>query len=239
MMRSGLSTLIVIPAHNEEKSISDVVGDLLPLQLPILIVASACSDNTVGIVREIGCFVIEVEIGYETACIAGYRWALEKGYSRVMQLDADGQHPPEYVPILLNQSHRADWLIGSRQGTGTKINIQQRASSWILKQSVLSLFQFTLHDPTSGMWVLQKNALECLSQKPSSISMEAILRIYARRNQISILEVPVPMLERYSGTSMHDGFHGIINGVLAITVLMEYRFFLFKGEKNDYRVQTD
>jgi glycosyltransferase involved in cell wall biosynthesis len=231
-----LSTLIIIPAHNEEESIGNVIVALLPLQIPILIVGSACTDATIPIAQKLGCFVIESGIGYETACLSGYHWALQKGYTQVVQMDADGQHPPEYVSVLLQQAHRADWIIGSRQGTGSKIEIHQRISSWLLKQIVFLLYQYSLRDPTSGMWVLNQSVLECLCEKPSFVSMEAILRVYSHRQGFSILEVPVPMVERFHGNSMHDGFRGISNWMKAVAVLVEYRFFLFKEEKSDYRV---
>ena len=68
----------MIPTHNEEKSIGEVVLELLP-QLPILIIASACADRSTAIAEDLGCIVIESDIGYESACMKGYSWALEHG----------------------------------------------------------------------------------------------------------------------------------------------------------------
>ncbi len=234
-----MSILIIIPAHNEEETIGDLIQQVHQLNFPILVVASACSDRTSDISLQLGCFVIDSDIGYETACLTGYRWALQNGYSTVIQLDADGQHPFEYISTLLSQSHKADWIIGSRQGTGTKISMTQRISSWTLKTTMLCLFHLPLQDPTSGMWILNKKTLKCFCKKPSFVSMEAILRVYAEDDGISIYEVPIPMQERFLGTSMHVGFRGGINWLRAMSALVEYRFFLFKKEKRDYRNRTD
>ena len=94
----------------------------------------------------------------------------------------------------------------------------------------------TLHDPTSGMWLLNHTALECLCAKPLFVSMEAILRVYAKKQGVSIVEVPIPMKERVTGISMHKGYRGLLNWFEATRVLVEYRFFLFNSEKNDYRI---
>ena len=231
-----MSTLIMIPTHNEEESIGEVVLELLSLELPILIVASACTDRSTAIAEDLGCIVIESDIGYESACMKGYRWALEHGFDRVVQMDADGQHPPEYVSVIVQQSHRGDWIIGSRQGTGTPSAVHQRVSSWMLRRVVYSLYDMTLFDPTSGMWVLNRTVLECLCAKPSFVSMEAILRVYAKKQGISIVEIPIPMKERVSGISMHKGYRGLLNWFEATRVLVQYRFFLSNSEKNDYRI---
>ena len=230
-----MSTLVLIPAHNEEDMIGVILLEIRQLGIPILVVASACSDRTPDIAKEHGCFVIHSDIGYETACIQGYRWALQNGYSTVVQLDADGQHPSEYISVILNQATKADWIIASRQRTGTKISLAQRISSWTLKQTMNHLFRMSVQDPTSGMWVLHHKTLLCFCEKPSFVSMEAILRVYATEQGILIHEVPVPMMERFSGVSMHAGKKGMINWLRAMSVLVEYRFFLFKEEKRDYR----
>ena len=231
-----MSTLIMIPTHNEEESIGEVILELLPFNLPILIVASACTDRSSVIAQDLGCTVIESGIGYENACMMGYHWALENRFDRVVQLDADGQHPPEYVSVLLQQSYKGDWIIGSRQGTGTPSSMHQRISSWMLRRVVHSLYDITLHDPTSGMWVLNRTVLESLCAKPSFVSMEAILRVYAKKQGLSIVEVPIPMKERVAGISMHKGYLGLLNLFDATRVLVEYRFFLSNSEKNDYRI---
>ena len=231
-----MSTLIMIPTHNEEESIGEVISELLSLDLPILIVASACTDRSPMIAKDFGCIVIESDIGYENACLTGYRWALDNGFDQVVQMDADGQHPSEYVSVILQQSYRGDWIIGSRQGTGTPISMHQRISSWMLRSVVHSLYDMKLHDPTSGMWVLNRTGLECLCTKPSFVSMEAILRVYAKKQGISIVEVPIPMKDRVAGISMHKGYRGLLNWFEASRVLIEYRFFLSNYEKNDYRI---
>ena len=58
----------------------------------------------------------------------------------------------------------------------------------------------------------------------------------AKKQVVSIVEVPIPMKERVSGISMHKGYRGLLNWFEASRVLIEYRFFLSNYEKNDYRI---
>ncbi|MFO7956390.1 MAG: polyprenol monophosphomannose synthase [Candidatus Brocadiia bacterium] len=122
-----LKTLVVIPTYNEKDNVRPlcravleqgkgievlVVDDNSPDGTAVLAAALATSRPRVHVLCREG------KLGLGTAHIAGYRWALERDYERVVTMDADFSHPPERIPAMLEASEDADVVIGSRYCEG-------------------------------------------------------------------------------------------------------------------------
>src|SRR5690606_21555154 len=102
-----VSTLIVVPAWNESGSIESVVREIRA-ELPwvdVLVVDDGSRDDTGLKARAAGATVARLpyNLGVGAAMRLGYRYALEHGYDYVVQCDADGQHDPRYVPLLIER----------------------------------------------------------------------------------------------------------------------------------------
>ena len=111
--------LIVIPAHNEEENIASVVEDLTTRypQYDYIVVNDGSRDKTAAICRARGYHLIDlpINLGLAGAFQTGLRYAAENGYDCAMQLDADGQHKPEYIAAMLDALEEGnDIVIGSR-----------------------------------------------------------------------------------------------------------------------------
>ena len=111
--------LIVIPAYNEEANIVKVVNGIVKNypQYDYVVVNDGSRDKTAAICREHGFRLIDlpVNLGLAGAFQTGLRYAAENGYDCAMQLDADGQHRPEYIAAMLKELESgADIVIGSR-----------------------------------------------------------------------------------------------------------------------------
>ncbi len=116
-----MKTLIVMPAHNEEQNIGEVIDKInkdIP-EVDLLVVNDASIDKTEEIVRKKGirCINLPFNLGYSIAVQTGIKYANEYKYDYVIQMDADGQHIPKEAKKLLEymcKNPKTDIIIGSR-----------------------------------------------------------------------------------------------------------------------------
>ena len=179
--------LIVIPAYNEEANIVQVVEELTRSypQYDYVVVNDGSRDKTAALCRAHGYRLIDlpVNLGLAGAFQTGLRFAAENGYDCAMQMDADGQHKPEYIaPMLAALEEGNDIVIGSRFLA-------------VKKPKTLRIC-----DPTSGMRMFNRAMVEEFAQnlnygpEPDTIS-------YLIKNGATVKEVQVEMGERLAGQS--------------------------------------
>ena len=148
--------LIVIPAHNEEANIVQVVEELTRgyPQYDYVVVNDGSRDKTAALCRAHGYRLIDlpVNLGLAGAFQTGLRFAAENGYDCAMQMDADGQHKPEYIaPMLAALEEGNDIVIGSRFLTVKKPKTLRMLGSYIISWSIRLTTGRAICDPTSGM----------------------------------------------------------------------------------------
>ena len=197
--------LIVIPAYNEEDNIARVVGNLVTNypQYDYVVVNDGSRDHTAAICRANGYRLIDlpVNLGLAGAFQTGLRYAAENGYDCAIQLDADGQHKPEYIaPMLAELEDGADIVIGSRFLTVKKPKTLRMLGSYIISWSIRLTTGRAICDPTSGMRLFNRAMVEEFAQnlnygpEPDTIS-------YLIKNGAVVKEVQVEMGERTAGQS--------------------------------------
>ena len=197
--------LIVIPAYNEEANIERVVGDLIRNypQYDYVVVNDGSRDKTAAICRANGFRLIDlpVNLGLAGAFQTGLRFAAENGYDCAMQLDADGQHRPEYIAQMLAELEEgADIVIGSRFLTVKKPKTLRMVGSYIISWSIRLTTGRAICDPTSGMRMFNRAMVEEFAQnlnygpEPDTLS-------YLIKNGAVVKEVQVEMGERLAGQS--------------------------------------
>ena len=197
--------LIVIPAHNEEASIVPVVRDLIDNypQYDYVVVNDGSRDKTAALCRQNGFNLIDlpVNLGLAGAFQTGLRYAAEHGYDCAMQMDADGQHKPEYIAEMLAAlEDGSDIVIGSRFLTVKKPKTLRMAGSYIISWSIRLTTGRAICDPTSGMRMFNRAMVQEFAEKlnygpePDTIS-------YLIKNGAKVREVQVKMGERTAGQS--------------------------------------
>ena len=197
--------LIVIPAYNEEENIVRVVDDLTRRfpQYDYVVVNDGSRDKTAALCRAHGYRLIDlpVNLGLAGAFQTGLRYAADNGYDCAMQLDADGQHRPEYIPAMLEElEDGADIVIGSRFLTVKKPKTLRMVGSYIISWSIRLTTGRAICDPTSGMRLFNRTMVEEFAQnlnygpEPDTIS-------YLIKNGAVVKEVQVEMGERIAGHS--------------------------------------
>jgi len=168
---------IIIPAHNEEERIRYALKNYLNyfkklkkqniLDFLIIVVLNACTDNTLGVLKEFDCdelIILEFEQGGKGFAITeGYKEALKRDYSLIGFIDADGSTPPNAFYGLINNLRKNDGIIGNREDKRSKI-IKQTFFRRILSRGfnfiVRVLFLFPYKDTQCGAKIFKKEALK-------------------------------------------------------------------------------
>ncbi|MCA8973331.1 MAG: glycosyltransferase family 2 protein, partial [Planctomycetes bacterium] len=148
-------------------------------------------------------------LGYGNALHTGYCFARRRGYTRVAQMDADGQHDARMLPRLLEALDRgADVAIGSRylNGVPPRASLFRRVGTRLFSWIASRWTGIRITDPTSGFQGLSARALAHLANDgfPEDYPDADVLVGHARSG-MRIVEVPVTMYERKGGVSMHRG----------------------------------
>ena len=197
--------LIVIPAHNEEACIVPVVRDLIENypQYDYVVVNDGSRDKTAALCRQNGFHLIDlpVNLGLAGAFQTGLRYAAEHDYDCAMQMDADGQHKPEYIAEMLAALEEgSDIVIGSRFLTVKKPKTLRMVGSYIISWSIRLTRGRAICDPTSGMRMFNRAMVQEFAEnlnygpEPDTIS-------YLIKNGAKVKEVQVKMGERTAGQS--------------------------------------
>ena len=200
-----LKLLIVIPAYNEAESITRVVDDLIQNypQYDYVVVNDGSRDKTAAICRAKGYHLIDlpVNLGLAGAFQTGLRYAAENGYDCAMQLDADGQHLPQYIaPMLETLEDGADIVIGSRFVTVLKPRTLRMLGSYLISWAIRLTTGRAICDPTSGMRMFNRRLLEEFALNPN-YGPEPDTISYLIKNGAVVREVQVKMAERTTGQS--------------------------------------
>jgi len=224
-----MSSLVFIPAWNEEDSVAEVIADVrkhMP-DVDLLVVDDGSTDATAARAREAGALVASLPFnqGLGAALQTGYLYALREGYQCCAHLDADGQHPPSEVSRLLDEvaADRADLVIGSRyharggpaEGDDYRPTISRRIGTDVFRFFLTLATRQRFTDTTSGMRAANRRVMGLFSENYSPDFAEIESLQLAVRQGLRVEEVPVRMLERAEGTSF-------------LTPLRS-AFFIFKG----------
>lgn len=205
MIKLKKTTLIIIPAYNEEDNIVRVVTELVQNypQYDYVVVNDGSRDGTAALCREHEfCLVdLPVNLGLAGAVQAGMRYADKYGYDAALQFDADGQHQAEYIASMadkLNEGYNI--VIGSRFCNEKKPFTARMMGSFLISFAIRLTTGKKLTDPTSGMRMYDRVMVhEFATQMNHAPEPDTIA--YLMRKGAKIAEVQVVMSERISGTS--------------------------------------
>jgi len=197
--------LCIIPAHNEAANLGAVVAELRAERpdLDILVVDDGSTDRTMAIVPMLGVSWLQLtdRLGIGNAMRAGVRYALRQGHDAVIRIDGDGQHRAEDIDALLTpvSAGHADIAIGTRYHEGGATRKPRVISALAALLSALTGRLVT--DPTSGFYALGPRAIRILAEHHPTGYPEPELRLFLRRNALSVVEVGVQPRARLMGRS--------------------------------------
>jgi dolichol-phosphate mannosyltransferase len=233
-------TLIVVPTYNERENVARLVAELLAVApgADVCLLDDASPDGTADYAEELFGSDKRFSVlrrtgarGYGRSLVDGYRRALDGGYARLAQLDADFSHDPRRIPALVEASRGADVVIGSRYCEGGGVEnwpVRRRALSRFANAYVARITGLRVRDATSGFRCYTRRALRALLEgrlagEGYAFLVEATYR--ARRAGLSIAEVPITFTDRREGQSKMS------RKVILESVLMPWRLRL--GRKDE------
>jgi len=212
-MEKEKKVLLIIPAYNESRAIGEIVGRVrvcLP-EADILVVNDGSADDTAGIAGQSGARVISLlfNMGYGVALQTGYKYAREKGYNYILQLDADGQHEPTFLKDILRELETgpADVVIGSRylREESYRPSFARRQGMKLFAGLASVIIKQKMSDPTSGFQGFRKPVLNFLVSDYFPVDYpDADFIIMLHKCGFRIKEIPV-IMKADSGKSMHSG----------------------------------
>jgi dolichol-phosphate mannosyltransferase len=209
-------TVIIVPTVNERENLPRLIQRLLalPVKVDVLIVDGNSSDGTAQLADELVARHPEVHVIHEQkksglgrAYLAGFKWALEKKYEFVFEMDCDFSHDPAEVPNFLQAAEQADLVLGSRYSGGVRV------VNWPLKRLMLSrsagiyvwlITGMPFTDPTGGYKCFRRRALEFIrldAVKSNGYSFQIEMTHRLWRDGFRVTEVPITFTERVEGKS--------------------------------------
>jgi len=202
-------TVVIIPAYNEEGAIGNLLGELKQYVpgLDVIVINDGSTDRTASLAKKMGVKILDLpcNLGVGGAVQAGFRYAYDQGYSYVIRIDGDGQHPPAEIPKLINTMNEgdADLVIGSRfAGERSYVSTLFRLMGIKMLALFLSLIcRSRVTDPTSGFWIVNRKLLYYFAHDYPTEYPEPEAIALLRRYGFNFKEVPVKFRPRMTGLS--------------------------------------
>lgn len=209
-----LNVVIGIPAFNEETSIAKVIVRSQRHGNKILVVDDGSTDDTAMIAKALGAVVIrhEKNLGKGAGIRDCFEWAKQSGADALVTLDADGQHDPSKIPLLLDtlETREADVVIASRTARPNGMPIHRWAGARMLDHATQVKAGNRVVDAQSGFRAYSRKAIETLVAAELGMGVDSELILKADRAGMRIVEVPVSAA--YSGldtSSRHPLMHAL------------------------------
>ncbi len=211
-----MTTLICIPTYNERENIQPIIAAIFEVvpEVHVLVIDDGSPDGTGQIADDMSAEDERVHVLHRTekgglgpAYIAGFKWAMDHGYEKILEMDADFSHQPKYLPEMITKLDVYDVVVGSRyvEGGGTQ--------NWGALRKFISrggglyartILGFDVQDPTAGFvgWrsrVLQELSLD--SVEASGYVFQIEMKYRAHKAGCTIHEIPIVFPDREVGES--------------------------------------
>ncbi|GAB4328839.1 MAG: polyprenol monophosphomannose synthase [Candidatus Zixiibacteriota bacterium] len=211
-----MNGLVVIPTYNEIENLPRIIPEVLRQdeRLSILVVDDNSPDGTGRLADEISAQNPRVHVlhrqnkeGLGKAYLAGFRWALERDYDRIFEMDADFSHNPKYLTELLKASETADVVLGSRYVSGVNV------INWPMMRLLLSYYAnvyarivtgLPVRDATGGFKCFRREVLERINLDKvgsNGYAFQIEMSFRAWKLGFKIREVPIVFVDREQGQS--------------------------------------
>ena len=217
--------LIIIPTYNEKENVVKMIRRVLALSLgfDLLIVDDSSPDGTAQLVRELQpefegrLHIVERagKLGLGTAYIHGFKWALERDYARIYEMDCDFSHNPDDLARLDSMLDEKDVAIGSRYSKGVNVvnwPMGRLLMSYFASKYVRFVTRMPVYDATAGFVGYRREVLESIDfdrVQMNGYGFQIEMKYSAWRLKYKIGEVSIIFIDRTEGTSkMSSGIFG-------------------------------
>ncbi len=238
-------SIVIIPTYNEKENIENIIRAVfaLPISFDIIVIDDGSPDYTANIVKSLQpefsnrLFILERagKQGLGTAYIAGFKWALNRSYNYIIEMDADFSHnPKDLVPLYEACAVQGgDVSIGSRYSSGVNV------VNWPLSRVLMSYFAsvyvrfvtgMKVADTTAGFKCYRREVLETIALDEirfKGYAFQIEMKFTAYKCGFKLVEVPIIFINRVLGTSKMDGsiFGEALFGVLKLKLSSIFKKF--------------
>ena len=218
-----MQTMVVIPTYNEADNLSPIVGELRTLAIPglqILVVDDNSPDGTGDLADDLsrrypGEFHVihrPAKMGLGPAYVAGFRFALEHGADRIVQMDADFSHSPACIPRFLNNMDNHDVIVGSRYVQEGKLDERWSLGRYLLSWWANSIYirlilGINVKDATAGFKCWKRHVLEAIdldSIQSGGYVFQVEMAYVTEKLGFRVTELPIYFEDRRIGQSKMD-----------------------------------
>ena len=217
----GERAVVIIPTYNEASNIGQIVPKVLRQdeRLDVLVVDDNSPDGTGEIADKLAGEDLRVHVkhragklGLGTAYLDGFKWALERDYAYVFEMDADFSHDPKHLPEFFAAIADADLVLGSRY-----LNRRVTVVNWPMSRLVLSyganiyaklITGHRLYDATGGFKCFRRHVLEAIDLDnvgSNGYAFQIEMSFRAKRRGFKIVEIPIVFVDRTDGESKMSG----------------------------------
>jgi dolichol-phosphate mannosyltransferase len=208
--------LVIVPTYNESRNLPRIVPEILVQdpRLEVLVVDDNSPDGTGGLAQDMAARNPRIHVlhraakeGLGRAYLAGFRWALERPFDYVFEMDADFSHDPKFLPKFLDAIEHADLVIGSRYKTGVNV------INWPMSRLLLSYFAnvyarivtgMPLSDATGGFKCFRRRVLEAVDLdrvRSNGYAFQIEMSFRAWKKGMRLAEIPIVFVDRVEGHS--------------------------------------
>lgn len=232
--RAGGRCLVIMPAWNEQEAIGPTLDEIRAAHpdVDVLVVDDGSRDRTAAVAEAHGARVLRLpfNLGVGGAMRAGYKFAQRFGYDSAIQVDADGQHDPRDITVVLEGLDRADISIGARfaeRGT-YQARGPRRWAMVLLARTISRIAHTRLTDVTSGFRAANRQAIaQYCEHYPAEYLGDTIdSLVVAVRSGLTVTQVPVEMRPRQAGTPSNNPWKAgiyLVRSVFALFIAMTRR----------------
>jgi dolichol-phosphate mannosyltransferase len=208
--------LVCVPTYNESENLPRIVPAILAQdpRLEVLVIDDGSPDGTGAIADRMAAADPRIHVlhrsakeGLGKAYLAGFRWALDRDFALIFEMDADFSHDPKYLKDFLTTIEQADRVLGSRYKTGVNV------VNWPMGRLLLSFFAnkyvrwvtgMPLTDATGGFKCFRRKVLEAIDLtkvQSNGYSFQIEMSFRARRKGFRVVEIPIVFVDRMEGQS--------------------------------------
>ena len=221
--------IVIIPAYNEERTVGEVVRGVKALGqgFDVVVINDSSRDKTAQSAEAAGATVIELpyNLGIGGAVQTGFKYAVMNGYDGCVQVDGDGQHPPEEITKLLDPLFVDDYdiVIGSRfiGQTTYRVPFMRALGIRIISIFLKVVCGMSVKDTTSGFRALNRRAMAFFAMDYPQDYPEPESLLFAHRKKFKVMEISIEMKDREHGVSSITPFRAayyMTKVLLAMTI---------------------
>jgi UDP-N-acetylglucosamine---dolichyl-phosphate N-acetylglucosaminyltransferase len=202
-----MKTAIIIPAHNEEKTVQKVVKQAQKHGL-VIVVDDGSTDKTAQKAKEAGATVLShiVNLGKGAALKTGCDYALKSGVLQIVAIDADAQHDPKLIPTFIKALEKNNIVFGYRTFSSAMPGIFRFGNGAINKVAKI-LYGIKLNDTQCGYRSFTSATYKILRWRSHDYSVESEMVAKVGKHKLKYAEIPIKTIyqDKYKGTTIFDG----------------------------------